>query len=79
MPERVQKEVLSTDQRKFINVTLRRAWMANFFARFTRLLFNMKAQAQYNAAPRRATHLHDKSAAILQHKRPEYRQRSRNR
>jgi hypothetical protein len=53
--------------------------MAKFFARSTRLLFNMKAQAQYNAAPRRATHLHDKSAAILQHKRPEYRQRSRNR
>lgn len=52
MPERVQKEVLSTDQRKLINVTLMRARMATFLARSTRLLSNMKAQVQYNAAPR---------------------------
>jgi hypothetical protein len=52
MPERVQKEVLSTDQGKLINVTLMRARMATFLARYTRLLSNMKAQVQYNAAPR---------------------------
>ena len=52
MPERVQKEILGTDQRRLINVTLMSARVANFFARSTWLLFNMKALLQYNAAPR---------------------------